>query len=149
MTPLPPRRRSRTEAADATSHRGRFTLVPERAGFRHRGVDLSAVVEGLGELGLEDGVRMNPDDLARLGVEPGGLVTIWLDGEPVPSAVRTDPGCPRGAVYATRVAAWGGLGPATRLEALSRLPARPFRVRVSAGDPSGKDAEGGRRGTRR
>ncbi len=149
MTPLPPRRRARPSAAEPTPGRGRFTLVPERAGFRHRGVDLSAVVEGLGELGLEDGVRMNPADLARLGVEPGGLVTIWLDGERVQSAVRPDPGCPRGAVYATRVAAWGGLRPGTRLDALSRLPARPFRVRVAAGDRSGSDTEGRRRGPRR
>ena len=61
-------------ADDALGGRGRFVLVQEHAGFRHRGIDLAGVVEGLGELHLEEGLRMNPDDIAGLGLEPGGGV---------------------------------------------------------------------------
>ena len=68
MTPLPRRRRPAEAAAPG---RGRFTLVPERAAFRHRGTDLSAVVEGLGELDLEGGVRMHPGDLDEAGRRTG------------------------------------------------------------------------------
>ena len=70
MTPLP--RRRRPARGGSRAGRGRFALVPERAAFRHRGIDLSAVVEGLGELDLEEGVRMHPGDLDGLGVGPGG-----------------------------------------------------------------------------
>jgi formate dehydrogenase (NADP+) alpha subunit len=133
MTPLPRRRR---RADVAVPGRGRFTLVPERAAFRHRGTDLSAVVEGLGELDLESGVRMHPGDLDRLGVRQGGTVGIDLGGDFVVASARPDPACPRGAVYAVRVAAWGGLAAGDRLGALARLPARPLRVRVTAADGS-------------
>ncbi len=131
MTPLPRRRRPAETAAPG---RGRFTLVPERAAFRHRGTDLSAVVEGLAELDLERGVRMHPRDLDRLGIGPDGDVGIHLGGDLVVAPVRPDPACPRGAVYAVRVAAWGGLAAGERLDALARLPARPLRVRVTAAD---------------
>jgi hypothetical protein len=131
MTPLPRRRRPVETAAPG---RGRFTLVPERAAFRHRGTDLSAIVEGLGELDLEGGVRMHPSDLERLGVGPDGLVCIDLGGTSVVSLARPDPACPRRAVYAVRVSAWGGLAAGDRLGALARLPARPLHVRVTAAD---------------
>jgi hypothetical protein len=131
MTPLPRRRRPADVAVPGC---GRFTLVPERAAFRHRGTDLSAVVEGLGELDLESGVRMHPGDLDGLGVGPGGTVGIDLGGDLVVAPARPDPACPRGAVYAVRVAAWGGLAAGDRLDALARLPARPLRVRVTAAD---------------
>ena len=121
MTPLPRRRRP---AVEAPPGRGRFTLVPERAAFRHRGTDLSAVVEGLGELALEHGVRMHPGDLDRLGCGPDGHVAIDLGGDLVVTSARADPACPRGAVYAVRVTAWGGLAAGDRLEALTRLPAQ-------------------------
>ena len=38
------------------------------------------MVEGLGDLHLEEGLRMSPDDMAGLGVEPGGTVTVSQDG---------------------------------------------------------------------
>ena len=139
MTPLPRRRRP-TEAA--APGRGRFTLVPERAAFRHRGTDLSAVVEGLDELDLEGGVRMHPGDLDGLGVQPGGLVSMDLGGDLVVIPAWPDPACPRRAVYAVRVSAWGGLSAGERLGALARLPARPLRVRVTAAeDPAGSGKE--------
>ena len=138
--PLPARAAARSPADGATRGRGRFVLIPERAGFRHRGSDLSGAVEGLGELRLEDGLRMCPDDLQRLGVAAGGAVTVRLDGHDLVTVARPDADCPRGSVYATRVEAWGGLtapmslDPPARLAALSRLPAQPLRVRVTAGD---------------
>jgi formate dehydrogenase (NADP+) alpha subunit len=103
--------------------RGRFVLVSEQALFRHRGIDLAAVAEGLGELHLEEGLAMNPDDLARLGVDEGGTVTVTLDGDDLVRAVRADPDCPRGAAYLVRDEAWDG-------------PIHPVRVRIRAGDRS-------------
>jgi hypothetical protein len=126
-------------------------LIPERAGFRHRGSDLAGAVEGLGELRLEDGLRMCPDDLERLGVAAGGAVTVHLDGRDLVTVARPDADCPRGSVYATRVEAWGGLAPPmsldppARLAALSRLPAQPLRVRVTAGDRTHRRGPAGRR----
>jgi predicted molibdopterin-dependent oxidoreductase YjgC len=103
---------------------GRFVLVPEGGSFRHRGVDLADVVEGLGELRLEDGVRLNPHDLARLGVEPEGTVTVKVDGRAAVFAARPDPGCPRGAAY---LAGAEGAG----------FGAAPVRARISKGGARG------------
>jgi Molybdopterin oxidoreductase len=143
--PAPARAAAGTPAGGAPRGSGRFVLVPERAGFRHRGSDLAGVVEGLGELHLEDGVRMCPSDLERLGVAAGGAVTVSRDGHDLVTAARPDPDCPRGAVYATRVEAWGGLDPAARLPELSHLPAQPVRVRVTAGDLTRKRGHAGDR----
>ncbi len=66
---------------------------------------------------------MNPDDLVRLGVEPGGAVTVGLDGIDLVRAARPDPDCPRGAAYLVRDEAWEG-------------PSRPIRVSIRAGDRS-------------
>ena len=120
-------------AAEVPEGKGRFLLIPEHAGFRHRGIDLAGVVEGLDELHLEEGLRMNVDDMAGLGVEPGGAVTINVDGARLEGgksgavrlvlAAHPDPDCPRGAVYASGMELWGG-------------PTRPVRIRVSAGDRS-------------
>jgi hypothetical protein len=66
---------------------------------------------------------MNPDDLVRLGVEPGGAVTVGLDGSDLVRAARPDPDCPRGAAYLVRDEAWVG-------------PSRPVRVSIRAGDRS-------------
>ena len=106
------------KAADLPG-RGRFVLVPEPSAFRHRGIDLADVVEGLGELGLERGLRMSPSDLDHLGVGPGGEVTVALDGTEIVLAARPDPACPRGAAYVTRDAGWSA-------------PSGPVRVRIRA-----------------
>ena len=66
---------------------------------------------------------MNPDDLARLGVEPGGAVTVGLDGIDLVRATRPDPDCPRGAAYLVCDEAWEG-------------PTQPQRVTIRAGDRS-------------
>ena len=126
--------------------KGRFLLVQEQASFRHRGVDLATVVEGLGELRLEEGLRMSPDDMAHLGLTAGATVTVCADGIDLVTAVRPDPDCARGAVYAVRSETWGGPGGGdgrAALEPLGRLPARPVRVRVSAGDRSCRSRGGG------
>jgi hypothetical protein len=116
---------------------GRFLLVPERAGFRHRGIDLAGVVEGLGELRLEEGLRLCPDDMERLCVCDGDPVTvrIWAPRRmTVVLPAGSDPGCPRGAAFVTLFDAWGARPEDEVSEALSRLPSRPVRVRISAGD---------------
>jgi predicted molibdopterin-dependent oxidoreductase YjgC len=108
-------------ADDGLAGRGRFVLIVEHASLRHRGIDLAGVVEGLGELHLEEGLAMNPDDLARLGVGPGGAVTVGLDGIDLVRAARPDPDCPRGAAYLVCGEAWEG-------------PSRPVRVTIRAGE---------------
>jgi len=136
-----PRRMTRmvARAGDTTpgeiAGKGRFVLVQEHAGFRHRGTDLSGVVEGLGELHLEEGLRMNADDMARLEVGPDDMVTVSIDATHLTLPVRPDPDCPRGAVYLTRIEAWGALSGRSGLEPLSRLPATPVKVSVAAGGP--------------
>jgi anaerobic selenocysteine-containing dehydrogenase len=137
-------------AASGTPGRGRFLLVSEHSSNRHRGIDLAAVVEGLGELHLEEGLRMNPEDLARLGVASGTPVTVTVDGADAAAidlvlAARSDPGCPPGAVYVTRPEAWGGMAGAAgqpALERLARLPLRPVWVRVRAGDRARRSRAG-------
>ncbi len=120
-----PRGGEATATDDGLAGRGRFVLVVEHASLRHRGVDLAAVVEGLGELHLEEALSMNPDDLARLGVEPGGAVTVGLDGIDLVRATRPDPDCPRGAAYLVCDEAWEG-------------SSQPVRVSIRAGDRSRK-----------
>ena len=147
MRPMaaPAARRTPRDSDDLAGS-GRFVLVPERASFRHRGIDLTWVVEGLDELHLEEGLRMSPDDLDRLGVAPGDPVTVAADGLKLVLPARPDDDCPRGAVYVSLVDTLGGRGdddapPA--LQHLSRRPARPLRVRVTAGDRSqGERAKG-------
>ncbi len=125
MWPLRP---AHAPAAPAAAGRGRFVLVPEPAGFRHRGIDLSDVVEGLAELRLEGGLRLNPDDLVRLGVEPGGMVTLSMESPEGGRIVRvlearSDPDCPRGAAYVSQTSPDPALS-------------HPVRVRISPGDRS-------------
>ena len=128
--------RGSSAASDgAPAGHGRFVLVSERASFRHRGIDLAAVVEGLGELHLEEGLAMNPDDLVRLGVGEGSPVTVTLDGTDLVRAVRPDPDCPRGAAFLTRDEQWA-------------WPTSPVRVRIRAGDRSSTGARGAQAGAR-
>jgi hypothetical protein len=126
-------------AGEASAGRGRFLLVPEQSSFRHRGIDLAAVVEGLAELHLEEGLRMNPDDITRLGVVAGGAVTVTLQGSDLVFPARSDPECPRGAAYVSWSGAWGRPQDAAARSApelLVGLPMRPVHVRIRAGDRS-------------
>jgi predicted molibdopterin-dependent oxidoreductase YjgC len=112
------------------SGKGEFLLVVEPAGFQHRGTDLSYVVEGLGELALEQGVRLNPDDLAGLGVEPGGRITISVNGVKVTVRTKADGDCPAKVIYCSRFSNYGGLKECKDLEPLCRLDSNPIRVGV-------------------
>ena len=84
---------------------------------------------------------MNPDDLARLGVEPGGAVTVGLDGIDLVLAARPDPDCPRGAAYLACDEAWAG-----RLDGRPAEPREPSRA-GGAGRASSRPARD-RRGRR-
>jgi len=128
-----PRRLPPTGAAEVARPAARGlgngpVLVIEPGGFRHRGIDLSAVVEGLGELNLEHGLRMNPLEIARLGIAPGGLVTVSAEGLRVSLPAHPDPDCPPGAAYAFGVQAWGGLAARVPLPPLFEVDACPIRV---------------------
>ena len=111
---------------------GEFYLVVELGGFQHRGTDLSAVVEGLGELGLERGLRLNPEDLTRLGGKTGDPVLVTRDGRGLELIAKADPDCPAGTVYAYRPLNFGGLNALNGSEFFRYLPSNPVRVNVTA-----------------
>jgi formate dehydrogenase alpha subunit len=113
---------------DAT---GGFLLVLEPGSFRHRGIDLSVVVEGLAELGLEEGFRLNPDDLDELGVGVGDSVVLRVDGLEARGMARADADCPRGVIYMCRPHAYGGLRRRQGMAPLYRLGGGLYRVTVS------------------
>jgi len=110
--------------------KGNFLLIAEPAGFRHRNIDLSHVVEGLSELALEEGFRVNPDDLENLGIKSGDLATISSGDIEVTSIAKADPYCPKGAIYFHIPTAFGGLGRSKNLEPLYRSKANPIKVSV-------------------
>ena len=114
----------------APAGKGEFLLMVEQGGFQHRGMDLSGVVEGLGELGLEQGLRLNPDDLERLALKPGDTVTVSLDGKKLELKAKTDPDCPAGTVYAFQPLNFGGLSGFRGWEFFHGLPSNPVRVNL-------------------
>jgi formate dehydrogenase (NADP+) alpha subunit len=114
-----------------TIGRGDFLLVVEQGGFQHRGMNLFAVVEGLGELGLEQGLRLNPDDLTHLGARAGDPVILSLDGKTLELKAKADPDCPTGTVYACRPLNSGGLHAFEGWEFLGDLPSNPVRVDIT------------------
>jgi predicted molibdopterin-dependent oxidoreductase YjgC len=121
---------------------GEYQLVIEPGGFRHRGIDMSLAVEGLGELALEEGFRMHPDDLARLGLENGGKMTLDLDGVEVSGAARADRDCPCGTVWLYLPVACGGIAQRANLAPLYHVGARLLNVSVGrSGGPPRETAE--------
>ncbi|MDW7760684.1 MAG: molybdopterin-dependent oxidoreductase [Acidobacteriota bacterium] len=113
--------------------KGAFALIAKPGGYRHRGIDLVSKAGGLSELGLEEGFRMNPADIDRLGVENGGDICITcksLDA-PVSGPAVEDAECPEGAVYVTRPVVFGGLDHRRALRPLFGLSANPVRVDVA------------------
>ena len=122
---LPARRRR-----SASKGTGSYLLVAQPAGFAHRGVDLSSKVEGLGELTLEEGFRLNPADLRRLRVKPGQNITINMGKREVTASAKADEECPEGTVYFSRPSSYGGLRHRASLEPLYRMKRSPVRVSV-------------------
>jgi formate dehydrogenase alpha subunit len=125
------------------SKKGQFLLVAELAGYRHRGIDMSSKVSGLGELALEEGFRMNPDDMESLGVKNGDPITIaWDNGKTsVPGIVNASVDYPRGVVYFTKPIAYGGLNHREIMNPLYLLNQNPILVNVSVPKQSGGKAK--------
>ncbi len=123
---------------DGIAGAGPYLLVTVPAGFGHRGTDLSSKVAGLGALALEEGFRLNPEDLRKLAVESGKSVAISLGSLTVTGPAQADVECPEGVVYYYRPVAYGGLEQRTQLEPLYRLRTSPVRVVVR---PAGLAAE--------
>jgi len=111
---------------------GDYLLVAEPAAFGHRGVDLSSNVEGLGELGLEEGFRLHPEDLRTLRAKPGESITVSAGKLSVTGSAKADIECSRGTVYFHRPTACGGLEHRASLEPLYRLGTNPIRATVRA-----------------
>lgn len=116
---------------------GSYLLVAEPAGFVHRGIDLSSKVEGLEELALEEGFRLNPEDLRKLRVKPGGSITISIGRLSVTGQARADAECPLGAVYFHRTVTCGSIEKRAELEPLYRMRMSPVRVNVRAARSAG------------
>jgi formate dehydrogenase alpha subunit len=132
---LVPRAGFPIEARDgAALGTGSYLLVAQPAGFAHRGVDLSAKVEGLEELALEEGFRLHPDDLRKLGVESGQNVTISAGEIAVTAPAKSDAECPQGVVYYYRPVAYDGLAHRAGLNPLYRMNVNPIKVRVIGPD---------------
>ena len=112
---------------------GNFLLVAEPAGYRHRGIDISSKVGGLGELALEEGFRMHSEDIDSLGLKNGDRIRLSFDNGKVSAggAVRADIECPRGVIYYTRPVVFGGLKHRRELLPLYILKQNPIRVNVS------------------
>ena len=112
---------------------GAFLLVAEPAGYRHRGIDISSKVGGLTELALEEGFRMNPQDVASLGLTDGDQITVSVGkGDVVASgSARSDCECPKGVVYCTRPVVFGGLGHRRALWPLCRLEQNPVQADIA------------------
>jgi NADH dehydrogenase/NADH:ubiquinone oxidoreductase subunit G len=107
----------------------RFLLVAEPAGYRHRGIDISSRVGGLGELALEEGFRLNPEDIASLGLADGDQVTVSLaDGVTASGPARSNRECPKGVIYYTRPVVFGGLSHRRALWPLYGLDQNPVRA---------------------
>ena len=115
----------------APAGKGDFLLVVEYGGFQHRSTDLATVVEGLGELGLEQGLRMNPDDLSRLGGKANAAVLVTLDNRTWELQAKEDADCPAGTVYAYRPLNFGGLNAWQGGQFFSDLPSNPVRVSLT------------------
>ena len=106
--------------------------MAEPAGYRHRGVDISSKVGGLSELALEEGFRMNPEDIASLGLADGDQITVSLDnGEVVASGpAKSSIECPKGVIYYTKPVVFGGLSHRRGLWPVYRLEENPMRANV-------------------
>jgi predicted molibdopterin-dependent oxidoreductase YjgC len=121
------------KAKNGRASEGTFLLVFQPGGYRHRGIDLSSKVGGLEELALEEGFRINPEDMAGLGLKSGSRIHISARDSKAsaPGTAVEDPGCPAGVIYISRPAVFGGLGGRRDLLPLYRLEANPVRVAVT------------------
>ena len=115
----------------APAGKGDFLLIVEYGGFQHRNTDLATVVEGLGELALEQGLRIHPDDLHRLGAEAGGALLVTLDDRTLELQTKEDRDCPAGTVYACQPLTFGGLSACQGNRFFIDLPSNPIRVNLT------------------
>jgi anaerobic selenocysteine-containing dehydrogenase len=112
---------------------GDFWLIAEPGGYRHRGIDISSKAGGLCELGIEEGFRMHPDDIAALGLADGDIIRVSYDhgGISVTGPVKSDVESAPGSVFYTRPVVFGGLKHRREFWPLYRLVPNPARVKVS------------------
>ncbi len=128
-----PIERRRTRATGT----GPYLLVAEPAGYGHRGFDMSSKVEGLAELALEEGFRLDPADMAAMKVKPGESIVVSVGRLTVTGPARPDPQCPPGTIYFHQPVCFGGLEHCAGLEPLYRLRTSPIRVKARAARPTG------------
>jgi anaerobic selenocysteine-containing dehydrogenase len=122
---------ARARNSDHKTPTSTFLFVAEPAGYRHRGIDIASKVKGLGELAMEEGFRMNPEDIALLGLADGDQITVSLDnGVTASGPVKSNRECPKGAIYYTRPVVFGGLSHRLALQPLYRLEPNPARASV-------------------
>ena len=107
-------------------------MVAEPGGYRHRGIDISAKVGGLGELALEEGFRMHPEDIDALGLKNQDCITISLGKGKinVTGTVKSDGECPKSVIYYTRPVVFGGLKDRQKLVPLYVVKENPVRIKI-------------------
>ncbi len=132
---------ARSELRAHSSGANGYRLILEPGTFRHRGVDMSFAVEGLSELGLEEGIRLHPDDMDALGIKGGDPLNLSLDGLQASGPAKADGDCPRGALYVSRPPAFGGIAHRQGLEPLYRLDAGLSSVAVTRGAKRARDTK--------
>ncbi len=116
-----------------------YKLVIQPGYFSHRSVDMSAKVEGLGVLALEEGLQMNSEDLKKLGGSSGSKVKIsTASGICATVIAKSDPSIPRGCVYFTRPSAFGGLEHRADIAPLYAIHENPSPIEVSLAPNNGK-----------
>jgi formate dehydrogenase alpha subunit len=120
-------------ASNGHASEGDFLLVAEPGGYGHRGIDISSKVGGLGELGLEEGFRMNPEDIESLGLKSGDRLTLSFDNgkTSATNAVKSDIECLKGVIYYSRPVVLGGLKHRRELWPFYSLKQNPIRVNAS------------------
>jgi predicted molibdopterin-dependent oxidoreductase YjgC len=123
----------RSQRSPVAKDKGDFLLVAEPAGFRHRGIDISSKVGGLGELALEEGFRMNPEDIVSCGLQHEDTITLTFDDGKASATgpARSDAECPRGVIYYTKPVVFGGLSHRRALWPLYRLEENPAWASVT------------------
>ncbi|MBN1655805.1 MAG: (2Fe-2S)-binding protein [Deltaproteobacteria bacterium] len=132
--------RAIARAAGQTEGGGAMMLVREISPLSFRGFSLDRVLVGFGNLGLS-GLRIHPEQAARLGLQTGDEISLLRDGAEIRGRVVLDRTIPRDAVYAV-------VDPASAIPfpfVPGPFAANPCAVEIKRVRPSVNDGQDARR----
>ncbi|MBU1698803.1 MAG: molybdopterin-dependent oxidoreductase [Candidatus Eisenbacteria bacterium] len=123
---------SETPPADGRVARAgkKLVLALRPMGYTHRGVSLTAKVEGLQILNPETGFFLSREDAEKLGITAGDHITVRAGSIQGAAPVKIEPELQQGAIYLYIPEAVGGLMETSDLAALYRLKKNPCPVEV-------------------